>query len=171
MGRNHRSAGSVPAGETHPQMPNPNRTANPEQQRPTAPANRSNIREPLQASFTKAASPTQVKLEHSPSQSSLFDLSDIPRAAGRQSPPAAPLPHEGNLLTQASAAEPDHHELIKADLSVRAEASAPMTELQQVLSLFGADAAVGLAAKESALTQLVMLVADSMYVPVIQPVI
>ena len=37
-----------------------------------------------------------------------------------------------------------------------------MTELQQVLSLIGGDSAAELAAKEAALTQLVMLVADGM---------
>lgn len=171
LGGKHRSAGSVPAGETHPQTPGYSHTANPEQQRLTASANLCKTRQPLRASLTKVASPTKVKLGQSPSQSSLFDLHGISRAAGRQSPAAALLPHEGNLLTQTSAAhaEPDHHQLVEAELSVRAEASAPMTELQQVLSLFSADTAVALADKESALTQLVMLVADSMYAPVFQP--
>ena len=42
-------------------------------------------------------------------------------------------------------------------------------QLQEVLSLFGGSTAVGLAAKESALTNLVMLVADNMYTPALHP--
>ena len=71
------------------------------------------------------------------------------------------------MTTQVPAARqgPDHHQMVQAELPVPSKASAPMTELEQVLSLFGGDTTVGLAAKESAITQLVMLVADSMYAP------
>lgn len=169
---NHRSTGSIPTGETHLQMPDLSHAANPEPQRLTARANQCGSRGPLLASTpSKAASTTQVKLERLSSQSSLIDLHEAPRASGRQSPAAAPLPHQGNILAQVSAVreEPDYHQLVEAELPMRSEASPFRTKLQQVLSLFAADAAVGLAAKESALTQLVMLVADSMYAPVFQP--
>lgn len=154
----HRSKGSVPPGATHAQGPDPSHTANPEQQQLTALAKPCKIREPLMASTpSQAAGTTKVKLEHNSSQSLLSDLHDIPRAAGQQSPAAT----QCNLLAQATAA-PDGRQLVEADLPVRAETGAPMAELQQVLSLFVGDKAAGLAAKESALTQLVMLVADSM---------
>ena len=154
----HRSSESVPPGATHAQGPYPRHTPNREQQQPTAPAKPCNIRAPLLASTpTQIAATTRIKLEPTSSQSLLPDLHDAQRAAGRQSP-AAP---QRNILGQA-AAMPEGRQLVEADLPVRAETSAPMTELQQVLSLFDGDSAAGLAAKEAALTQLVMLVADSM---------
>ena len=188
----HRNTGAVPAGETHLQTPNltgethlqtPNltggthlqtpdlsHTASPEMQRLTAAANQCKAKGPLLASTPpKAATTTKVKLERTSSQLTPSDLQALPRASGRQSPAASPLPNQGNILAQVPAvhAEPDCHQVLEAELPVQSEASTARTKLQQVLSLFGSDAAVGLAAKESALTQLAMLVADSMYAPVL----
>lgn len=157
-GGQDRSEGSVPPGTTHAQGPNPSHTANPDQQQATAPAKPCKIRGPLLAStHTQAAATTKIKLEPTSSQSLLSDLHGAPRPAAQQSP-ATP---QRNLLEQA-AAVPKARQLVEADLTVRAGTSAPMTELQQVLSLFVGDSSAGLAAKESALTQLVMLVADNM---------
>lgn len=100
---------------------------------------------------------TKIKLEPTSSQLLLSDLHDASRAAGRHAPAAT----QRNLFGQA-AAVPEGRQLVEADLPVRAETSAPMTELQQVLSLFVGDCAAGVVAREAALTQLVMLVADSM---------
>ena len=162
--------GVAPLGETHPQTP-PKDTPNPEQQRLTAPQGQCTTREPeLAARPTKMPCTTVVKLEHTPFQSSVVDPHTVLKSSRQQSPAAAPLQHQGNLPTQACAVptKPDNRQLVEAELHVRPEASTPMTELQQVLSLFGADTAVGPAAKESALSQLVMLVADSMYASVFQ---
>ena len=175
---NQRNKGLAGLRETHLQTP-PSSTSNPrsDQQRlPAFEGNRKTQEPHLVASrLTNMACTKKIKLEHTPPQARTADQCDIPGGPGWQSP-AAPCPHLGNLPSQAYAAG-DSCQMVEAipQAPVQQTQRSPLMitgsqqQLQEVLSLFGGSTAVGLAAKESALTNLVMLVAHNMYTPVLHP--
>lgn len=182
---NDRNEGTAGLGETHLQTP-PSNTANPgpEQQRLPAPEGKGQTKQTQLAASrpTNIASIKKVKLEHTPPQAPTADPCDAPGPLGWQTPAAAPLLHQGSLPPQTNAAANTRQMLgaVQQAHVQQVQTSLPMTtdsheqqrqQLQQVLSLFGGDTAVGLAAKEAALTQLVMLVAGNMYTPFLQPVV
>lgn len=123
----------------------------------------------------------KVKLERTPPEAPTADPFDAPGPPGWQSPAAAPFPHQGSLAPHTYAAAGSRQMLgaVQQAHVQQVQTSLPMTsgshqlqqQLQQVLSLFDGDTAAGLAAKESALTKLVMLVAGNMYTPFLQPLL